>query len=303
MVRNANPLWFAAAFVFQIGTYLAVAAVLRILTLHLGHAIPLRRLLRLAVVTVFLNNAFPAGGASGATFLSRTLRRDGVPVAASLLLTTVYYLASWSSFLVFLAVTFTYLLATHTLTSWQLAAGLTALGLAAVFVGLLAFLANGGQRVVSVAARIARWLKRDPDDVRRAVATFHQGFTNVLHAPDIRVRVIMASGLEQILDLLTVGALFLTFGIPVPLGVLTVGFFLANFVTWLSFIPTGLGIFEGSLVGIYTALGVPFEAAAIVVLVYRALSFWLPIPFGFTLYQHLLHEVREPLQSTAKPVG
>ena len=44
----------------------------------------------------------------------------------------------------------------------------------------------------------------------------------------------------------------------------------------MSFLPGGLGITEGGMVGLYVALGVPAAKAVLVVLACRGLSFWLP---------------------------
>lgn len=303
LLERAALGWVVVAVVLQTGTYGAAAWALSVFTRYFGHRVGARRLAGLSIVTVFLNNAFPAGGASGATFLSKTLKRDGIPVHSSVLLTVLYYLASWMVFLVFLAGTFAYLSAANQLTSVQRALGFVALALAVLLASSLMALMRSEARFAALARFVAKILRRDPTAAVSGAVRFHQEFLTVLHRPRVFFTAALGAGSEQLLDLATVGALFLAFGTPVHVGVLTVGFFLANFVTWLSFIPTGLGIFEGSLIGSYVALGVPFEPAAIVVLVYRALSFWLPIPFGFALYRHLLHEAREPLQSSPKSVG
>lgn len=303
LVTHAHPGWTAAAVLLQVSTYAAAAWALSTFIRHFGHPVTMRRLTELSIVTVFLNNAFPAGGASGATFLSKTLKRDGIPVASSLLLTALYYLASWAAFFVFLTAAFLYLALSHQLTSLQRTLGFVAVAIAVLLIGILTVLARSRTRFTRVARFVGRLLRRDPEVVTADAARFHAGFSAVLAQPRVFARAAIGAGSEQLLDLATVGALFVAFGTPVHVGVLTVGFFLASFITWLSFIPTGLGIFEGSLVGTYVALGVPFEAAAVTVLVYRALSFWLPIPFGFALYRHLLHEAREPLQPKPEPVG
>ena len=49
----------------------------------------------------------------------------------------------------------------------------------------------------------------------------------------------------------------------------------------MSFLPDGLGITEGGMVGLYVALGVPPATAVLVVVAYRGLSFWLPTLIGF----------------------
>ena len=51
--------------------------------------------------------------------------------------------------------------------------------------------------------------------------------------------------------------------------------------------PSGLGPVESVMILTYSALGVSPEAAAVVTLVYRGLSFWLPFVAGFLAVRHL----------------
>lgn len=311
VVKSAEPLWIFVALGVQLMTYAAAAALFRSLTVAMGFSVSLRRLYSISVAVDFLNNAFPASGASGATFLARSLKVEGIPAARSLLLSTLYYLFNWLSFFALLAAAYLYLVATRPLTAGENALGALALGLGSAFLlGLLVFgrsrnlfvrFVQFGVRVLGRLARLVH--RREPDAaiVTEQAAAFHDGFRATLTHPATFTWSAVSAGLEHLLDIVTLGAIFLAFSTSVNFGVLTVGFFLANIVSWISFIPTGLGVFEGSLVAIYTAFGVPFEAAAVSVLVYRALSFWLPIPLGFALYRRL---IRAPhaLQATGEPV-
>ena len=48
--------------------------------------------------------------------------------------------------------------------------------------------------------------------------------------------------------------------------------------------PGGLGAVEGILIALFVSFGVPSAIAVAVVLVYRIINFWLPIPPGFLAY-------------------
>jgi uncharacterized protein (TIRG00374 family) len=76
------------------------------------------------------------------------------------------------------------------------------------------------------------------------------------------------------------------------------GFGLPHLVASASFLPGGLGVVEGGLVGLYVALGVPLATAVVVVLVYRATSFWLPMFLGFPVALAVQHTLaRNPIPS------
>jgi uncharacterized membrane protein YbhN (UPF0104 family) len=82
-------------------------------------------------------------------------------------------------------------------------------------------------------------------------------------------------------DVLTLYFLFRALGHPIGPGVLLAGYGLPLLIGRFSFLPGGVGVVEGSMAGLYRALGVPATTAVSVALAYRLLSFWLPNLAGF----------------------
>jgi glycosyltransferase 2 family protein len=75
--------------------------------------------------------------------------------------------------------------------------------------------------------------------------------------------------------------LFLAFYQPVNLDILLAGYSV-EFVFWIiSLVPQGIGLVEGSLVLVFTSLGVPLDAAVVVSVAFRGMTFWLPLGLGF----------------------
>ena len=77
---------------------------------------------------------------------------------------------------------------------------------------------------------------------------------------------------------------FAAFGYTIGLGHLLVGFVVAYSIGTLAPTPGGLGAVEGIMIALYVSFGVPSAIAVAVVLVYRIINFWLPIPPGFVAY-------------------
>jgi uncharacterized protein (TIRG00374 family) len=90
-------------------------------------------------------------------------------------------------------------------------------------------------------------------------------------------------------DVLTLLCLFVATRHGIAPGVLLGGYGLPQLVGRVTFLPGGLGIVEGGMVGSYVALGVPTTTAVLVVLAYRGLSLWLPTLIGFPLAALLQH--------------
>ena len=86
------------------------------------------------------------------------------------------------------------------------------------------------------------------------------------------------------LDLLCLWATFFAFGYRIGFGYLAVAYVVAYAIGTLAPTPGGLGAIEGIMIALFVSFGVPSATAVGVVLVYRLINFWLPIPPGFLAY-------------------
>lgn len=85
-------------------------------------------------------------------------------------------------------------------------------------------------------------------------------------------------------DLLCLWVTFFAFGQRIGFGYLAVGYVVAYAIGTLAPTPGGLGAIEGIMIALYVSFGVPSATAVAVVLAYRLINFWLPIPPGFVAY-------------------
>jgi uncharacterized protein (TIRG00374 family) len=87
-----------------------------------------------------------------------------------------------------------------------------------------------------------------------------------------------------IFDMLCLYVTFIAFGYPIGFSHLAVAYVVAYAVGTLAPTPGGLGAIEGILIALFVSFGVPSAEAVAVVLVYRLINFWLPIPPGLVAY-------------------
>jgi uncharacterized membrane protein YbhN (UPF0104 family) len=80
--------------------------------------------------------------------------------------------------------------------------------------------------------------------------------------------------------LLVLALSFLAFDVPVDVGTLVAGLSIAQLFLIVSPTPAGIGIVEGVLAVGLRSLGLAMEDAAVVTLVYRGFSFWMPLLVG-----------------------
>ena len=85
-------------------------------------------------------------------------------------------------------------------------------------------------------------------------------------------------------DLLCLYVTFRAFGHSIGFASLAVAYVVAYAVGTLAPTPGGLGAIEGIMIALFVSFGVPSATAVAVVLVYRLINFWLPIPPGFVAY-------------------
>jgi uncharacterized protein (TIRG00374 family) len=87
-------------------------------------------------------------------------------------------------------------------------------------------------------------------------------------------------------------AAFRAFGDAPPLAVLIQAFFVGMLGNLLP-IPGGVGGVEGGMIGAFAAFGVDAGLAVVAVLVFRALTFWLPLLPGVIAFFRLRARVEE----------
>ena len=103
------------------------------------------------------------------------------------------------------------------------------------------------------------------------------------HRGAYRTAALLACGF-WLLDMLCLYVTFLAFDYRIGFGYLVVSYVVAYAIGTLAPTPGGLGAVEGLLIALFAGFGVPAATAVAVVLVYRLINFWLPIPPGFVTY-------------------
>jgi len=81
-------------------------------------------------------------------------------------------------------------------------------------------------------------------------------------------------------------ASFHAFGVHVPLAVVVQGYFLGMVANLFPLAPAGVGAVDAGMIGAFVLFGFPSETVFPAVLIFRLVSFWMPIPPGiFAFFQ------------------
>jgi uncharacterized protein (TIRG00374 family) len=268
---------------------LSFALVSRLLGIQMSY----RNLFAAGFVSIVLNHVITTGGVAGYSVRYVLMRRDGVALkdvaAASIL---HFYLTSLDMILM-MPVAFLYLLLNATLPRGVIAiVGLMTLILAgiAVTATTVIFSERWLSRVVQLlTTAVRRLLRRDVSEaLQRVESTLKRG-VEVMRRRPLAVLLVMAlSWIDWFGSVFVLWFCFDALGEPIGFGVALTGYVIGMMAGLLSMVPGGVGVQEGSMVGIFVLLGAPFQQALLASILFRGVFFLLPYGISIPFYGRLL---------------
>lgn len=229
----------------------------------------------------------PSGGAAGVSSYVWLARNHGISVADSVKMTATTFVLGYAQIVPLLLFPLLYA------DRFGFPPDKTALlvGVSAGFVVLILLLAGllGSQRLLE---RLQRgMLSRRFPRVYAAMASAHEHVRWSWQHRRTLLAPLLLLWLLYPVRIAMLEVCFAVFQQPMPLPVLWAGYSLSILISFLTFLPTTLGVFELSMVGTFALLGVSTELATAVTLLYRAFTYWLPIPFGLWAWWNLRKKV------------
>lgn len=134
------------------------------------------------------------------------------------------------------------------------------------------------------AAFVSRLPKVEEDAVERGIRTVATQLRNLVEDPARLRRGSVIAAVNWLLDAAALWVALTAFGHSPGIVGLLVAYGLANVMAAVPITPGGLGVIEAVLIPTLVAFGAPASVAAVGVVAYRMVNFWLPIPVGFVAY-------------------
>ncbi|MFH1071902.1 MAG: lysylphosphatidylglycerol synthase transmembrane domain-containing protein [Nanoarchaeota archaeon] len=292
------PGWLLIAIGLQAMTYLFAANIYRAIIRLLGYTAKLSRLYLACITVFFLNQTVPSGGVSGNAFLFKLLERMKMPQGKKVLVVVLDLMIYYTAFVVLVLFGLFYLIIHKELDKAYLAPLFLAFGLLLGVSYLFLHLAHKKSRlqkfIVFLASHLSR-IRKKRLKLARLLFFVDDLFEGKQIVKQHIRRFIMPLFFQFcifFLSALTIAALFRGFGYKAHLTIVIAGLAISLLLSMVSFIPGGLGVFEASMAFVYANLGVPTIYALIVTLLYRVISFWLPLPFGLLIYRKYEEELK-----------
>ncbi|PYQ40252.1 MAG: hypothetical protein DMF77_18935 [Acidobacteria bacterium] len=270
LAGRARPPWLALAAVLQAATYVAQGEIFRLAAHASRHRIPLGAVYELSLAKLFMDQALPSAGLSGTALIAKALARRHIPravVAASVLLNVASYRAAYA---VCLAIALTIGGTRHRLTQPVLVAS-------AIFVALslavtAAALMLAGPRVASLPARVRRSRVFKP-----ILAFIEDADPKLTRHPRVLGPAVTWQVVIFVLDAATVWAFVRALAAAASPTAVFASFMISSLFRTVSIVPGGLGIFEATSVWTMRLMGVTVPVALAATLLFRGVSFWLPM--------------------------
>jgi Mg2+-importing ATPase len=276
LLEQARPAWLVWAVILQASTYVAQAEIWRIVVRRAGQQLSLSLACALSLEKLFVDQALPSMGVSGSALVAHALEQRGQPRAAVMAAVAVDAGSFYLAYLVNLAVALAILIATGHATPLILAgAALFFVFGSAVATGVLALTGRrpgtSGNRLLGIPG------------IGRAVGLLNDADPRVARDPRVLVRATVLHMLIAALDAATVWVLVRALGSLADPSAVFASFMLASLFRTFGFMPGGLGTFEAASVAALAGAGLAVPVALSATLLFRGLSFWLPMLPGLLL--------------------
>ncbi|NLR62435.1 flippase-like domain-containing protein [Chitinophaga polysaccharea] len=291
LLEKVKVYWLVIAVCFQLLTYLFAALVYGILlrAYKLQHQPSLWELIKAAVIALFFNQTVPSGGISGNAYIFRFLQKNNLSAANSVTLIVTemvcYYAAIEVLIIPLLLFCLLFYKSPHVI-KIVLFAGIV------IFLFLSALILLAGKQKILV--RIYKKIKKIKFIGKKLSLDFSQGRQSQTQFLKKEPRKVVNAVIFQLLvlavDSLTVCSLFWGMGVQISPLVIFLAFMCTRILSILPISPGSLVVYESGMVYFLVSLGAPVGTSIVVTLLYRLLSFWLPMPVGLILYRREMHK-------------
>jgi glycosyltransferase 2 family protein len=257
------------------------------------------RLTLVAAASNFMNIVAPTAGVSGIAVFANDARRRGHPSGKATLAGALFLVIDQTAFLFVLAIGWIVLLRRNNLSAGEVSASLLMLAMACIFAFLIYLGYRSADALGNLLAHSAHLVNRIvkpflhhdylSEERAHAFATEIAGGLASLpeHSLQRLVRPLLHALLGKSLLICVLLCAFLAFDVPFSAGTIIAGWAITYLFLVVSPTPNGIGIVEGLMPLTLSSLRVPYEAAVVVMLSYRAITFWFMLAVGGWSFRHL----------------
>ena len=276
LLTEAEPLWLVGALALQALTYMAQGQVFRVVLKAGAQPLSLWEAGKLSVMKLFVDQALPSSGISGAFAVVASFVRLGFAkplVLASLVLDLSGYFLAYA---LSVGVALTVVIVQGHATPVVMTACLVFVAASLIMAVVTPRLAGNPHLAVHIPGqRFAI--------VARSVSLLTGADSRLVRSHGLLWRITLLELAIILLDSATLWVLVRALGVSAPPLGLFAGFMLASVLRSIGIVPGGLGAFEAAAVVTLHWVGVNIAVALSATLLFRGLTFWIPMLPGLWL--------------------
>ena len=273
IAKRAEPWWLAVAVLLQAATYVAQGSIWRRVVGRSDHRLGRKTAFELSLAKLFADQALPSAGLSSSVLIAKALELRDLPApavkAAVLVNIASYHLA--------------YAAALSAAFALVVARGESNLLIIITSTVFLLFSGGLSTGVLALAGRphprLARALHRF--GLQATVDYLAEADGRLVRNPRLVAETVGLQAAIILFDAATVWFLILALGQRTPFAGVFASFMIASLFRTMGIVPGGLGTFEATSVIMLRATGIDLAVALSATLLFRGLSFWLPMLPGY----------------------
>lgn len=297
-LQRAHLRYFLLAILIQLFWFITAGrmyqSIFHLLGIHEG----VLTLSRISTAANFINVVMPTAGMGGVALFATEARRRGHPTGKVTVAAALFLLLDQAAFLIILALGLIVLFRRNDLNAGEISASLFLLSIAICYAFILYLGYRSAEKLGNLLAKIARGINRIVKFFRKddylSEARAHQfaheisdGFSGLTEKPSSLIRPILWGIFNKGLLMLILICSFLSFAVPFSTGTIIAGFSMAYLFLIVSPTPSGIGIVEGLMPIALSSLNVNWSQAVVITLIYRAVTFWVPLAVGAWAFRTL----------------
>lgn len=295
LIMRAKWYWLGLALISQVLNYLLQTSVyLKIFDILKLPKINFSKMVKMILTTIFMNFTIPSLSLAGNLWLIKKINSEGIKEGKSILAIIIESICYYFAFSILIVLCFVYLFFNFREVGLSQKITLFSFIFFIILVLSLFYFFIGKK---NKAKKRVRWLAEKIDKaedgesqserVEELLKDFYEDFDWVKTNKKKLISPILLQFLKFLSDGLTIFFVFLAFGSLKSILLAIITFAFGRLFSLITFIPGGVGTFEGSSVLLLSSLGVHLELALSVILIYRLFSYWLYIPLGLIFYREL----------------
>ncbi len=304
-LQHAHLRYFILALVVQAAWFLLIGRMYQSIYHLLGLHETTINLSIIAGAANFINVVAPTAGMGGIALFAAEARRRGHPTGKVTVAAALFLLLDQAAFLVVLSLGLIVLVRRNDLGAGEMSASFFLLMIALGYAFVLYLGYRSEQKLAGFLCRIVRVINRivkpfihkeylSESRANEFAREISEGFSGLTERPSSLIRPILWGLMEKSLLMGVLLSCFLAFDVPFSAGTIIAGFSIAYLFLIVSPTPSGIGIVEGIMPLALSSLRVDWSQAVVVTLIYRAVTFWVPLGVGAWAFRYLHARGEEP---------